>query len=192
MHNVPNYFTLLLLRVINARRLARERVYPVSSARDLLLRDYESPRDLPTSFSLPFSISLDGRSSTSFLPLSVISYISSTRSAPRFCRFLFPRQFFFFPPRSLRERRPGINPRLIVTHHALWIAIPRELTLYLHCTTLNICDIVTLCRRHLLILDLWRQIDTFFSFCFILLFPFLIWYSFYNHYFVDTFYVLYL
>lgn len=37
MHNVPNYFTLLLLRVINARRLARERVHPVSCAGDLPL-----------------------------------------------------------------------------------------------------------------------------------------------------------
>lgn len=58
MHNVPNYFTLLLLRVINALRLARERVYPVSSTRDLLPRDYESPRDLPTSFSVRLTLSI--------------------------------------------------------------------------------------------------------------------------------------
>lgn len=138
MHNVPNYFTLLLLRVINAQRLARERVYPVSSARDLLLRDYESPRNLPTSFSFSISL-LDGRFSAPFLLLSVISYISSTRGAqPRasFLPFSFPSTVFFFLATLSENAGPEINPRLIVTHHALRITTPHGFTLYLYCATL--------------------------------------------------------
>lgn len=78
MHNVPNYFTLLLLRVINARRLARERVHPVSCARDLPLRDHESPTDT-SSLSLFLGLSARRTLLGFFFRLSAIS---STRSSP--------------------------------------------------------------------------------------------------------------
>jgi len=78
MHNVPNYFTLLLLRVINARRLALDRAYAASSARDLLPRDYEIREERIPSLPLPPSL-LDGRSASFFhasfgYQLSAISY----------------------------------------------------------------------------------------------------------------------
>jgi len=179
MHNVPNYFTLLLLRVINVRRLARERVYPVSSVRDLLPRDYESPRDLPTSFSLSPSPFLDLSSRRAFLGsffasfgYQLYQFYTELDRALRFCRFLFSRQFFFsFATFSQRENEgPRINPRLIVTYHELQIATP---SIHFICTArLSIfATLLTLCRRKT---HTYTHLSIFYSLAVTPLFPCLI------------------
>lgn len=116
----------------------------VSSARDLLPRDYETPRDLPTS-SLSLFLDLFARRAflgSFFAPFGyqLYQFYTELDRARRFCRFLFP-QFFFFPHRrapSERTKGPGINPRLIVTHHALRIAIQRGFTNFICTTRLSI------------------------------------------------------
>lgn len=116
----------------------------VSSARDLLPRDYETPRDLPTS---SLSLFLDLFARRAFLGsffcsfrLSAISVLHGTRPRASFLPFSFP-PVFFFPHRhtpSERTKGPGINPRLIVTHHALRIAIQRGFTNFICTTRLSI------------------------------------------------------
>lgn len=117
MHNVPNYFTLLLLRVINARGLARARAPVPGVFREIYCTEITRVRTRrrPTlCFSLSLSLLLPLLSSSVwtgvprcflFSLLSVISYHSCTRSEvhstaiARFHRLAF----FFFPRRVLSE-----------------------------------------------------------------------------------------
>lgn len=128
MHNVPNYFTLLLLRVINARRLARARAPVPGVFREIYCSEITRVRTRrrPThSVSLFLSVLLPLRSSSVwtgvprcflFSLLSVISYHSCTRSEVHSTAIArFHRLAFLFPTtRSLRVSKSRVgSPRRI-------------------------------------------------------------------------------
>lgn len=128
MHNVPNYFTLLLLRVINARRLARARAPVPGVFREIYCSEITRVRTRrrPTlCFSLSLSVFLPLPSSSVrtgvprcflFSLLSVISYHSCTRSEVHSTAIArFHRLAFLFPTtRSLRVSKSRVgSPRRI-------------------------------------------------------------------------------
>lgn len=116
MHNVPNYFTLLLLRVINARRLARARAPVPGVFREIYCSEITrvrtrrrptlgfslSPCLPPSSFPLRCGRAFRGVSYFRFFQLSAITAVHGAKCTRPQSR-VFTDLPFFFPRRVLSE-----------------------------------------------------------------------------------------